>query len=147
MDILAIVERLINNLAPTIGVIATGWFGYKSAVGPKRAKEQTDQIIGELNDVKNKIQDVQETACDSNSKIDEVQEKLAQHDEAHLVTMYLRLERDIKWAKRRGYTFSDELKIIERMHENYKKLGGNGYIDRLFDDFQKLEIRESSEIV
>ena len=89
MDILTIVERLINNLAPTIGVIATGWFGYKSAVGPKRAKEQTDQIIGELNDVKNKIQDVQETACDSNSKIDEVQEKLAQHDEAHLATMYL----------------------------------------------------------
>ena len=144
MDVLQQIEHFFMNVLPSASPIIIAWLSYKL---PKKAKEETDKIVSELTDVKKQIEDVQTTAKDSNAKIDEVQEKLKVHDEAHIVTMYLRLERDIKRAKRRGYTFSDELKIIERMHENYKKLGGNGYIDRLFDDFQKLEIRESSEIV
>lgn len=147
MDILTVIERLSDNLAPTIGVIATGWFGYRSAVGPKRTREQTDEIISELRSVKSQVIKVQDTAEDNNAKIDDVFEKLNQHDEAHLVTMYLRLERDIKRAKRRGYTTDDEFTIISRMHRNYKTLGGNGYIDRLFEDFQNLDIRDTSEVV
>lgn len=138
------IEHFFTSVMPVLTPTIIAWISYRL---PKKAKEETEKIVSELGDVKKQIDDVQKTAKDSNTKIDEVQKKLAQHDEAHLATMYLRLERDIKRAKRRGYTFSDELKIIERMHENYKKLGGNGYIDRLFDDFQKLEIRESSEIV
>ena len=138
------IEHFFTSVMPVLTPTIIAWISYRL---PKKAKEETEKIVSELGDVKKQIDDVQKTAKDSNTKIDEVQKKLAQHDEAHLATMYLRLERDIKRAKHRGYTFSDELKIIERMHENYKKLGGNGYIDRLFDDFQKLEIRESSEIV
>ena len=95
-----------------------------------------------MNDVKVKIKDVQETACDSNAKIDEVQEKLKLHDEAHLVTMRMRLDRDIRRAIRRGFTTKDEFYVVENMHKSYKALGGNGYIDHLYNNFEALQIRD-----
>ena len=107
---------------------------------PKKAKEETEKIVSELTDVKKQIKDVQTTAKDSNSKIDEVQEKLKIHDEAHLNTMKLRLGRDMRRAINRGYTSREEFSLVESMHKSYKTLGGNGYIDRLFSDFEKLDI-------
>jgi len=71
-----------------------------------------------------------------------VQEKLKIHDEAHLNTMKLRLDRDMRRAINRGYTSRDEFSLVESMHKSYKTLGGNGYIDRLYCDFEKLDIKE-----
>ena len=139
MDVLQQIEHFFMNVLPVATPIIVAWFSYKM---PKKAKEQTDQIISELNDVKKQIKDVQTTAKDSNSKIDEVQEKLKIHDEAHLNTMKLRLDRDMRRAINRGYTSRDEFSLVESMHKSYKTLGGNGYIDRLFSDFEKLDIKE-----
>ena len=44
-------------------------------------------------------------------------------------------------AIRRKYTSRDEYSLVESLHKSYKALGGNGYIDRLFSDFEKLDIR------
>ena len=85
---------------------------------------------------------MQEVGKDNNRKIDEVNDKLAVHDEAHLVTMYLRLERDISTAIERGYTTVHESDIIHKMHKSYKKLGGNGYIDALYNKYVNLEVRK-----
>ena len=120
-------------LTPTI----IAWISYRL---PKKAKEETDKIVSELTDVKKQIKDVQTTAKDSNSKIDEVQAKLKIHDEAHLNTMKLRLDRDMRRAINRGYTSRDEFSLVESMHKSYKTLGGNGYIDRLYCDFEKFDI-------
>ena len=139
MDVLQHVEHFFMNVLPVATPIIVAWFSYKL---PKKSKEQTDQIISELNDVKKQIKDVQTTAKDSNSKIDEVQAKLKIHDEAHLNTMKLRLGRDMRRAINRGYTSRDEFSLVESMHKSYKILGGNGYIDRLFSDFEKLDIKE-----
>ena len=137
MDVLQHVEHFFMNVLPVATPIIVAWFSYKL---PKKSKEQTDQIISELSEVKKQIKDVQTTAKDSNSKIDEVQEKLKIHDEAHLNTMKLRLDRDMRRAINRGYTSRDEFSLVESMHKIYKTLGGNGYIDRLFSDFEKLDI-------
>ena len=139
MDVLQHVEHFFMNVLPVATPIIVAWFSYKL---PKKSKEQTDQIISELNDVKKQIKDVQTTAKDSNSKIDEVQAKLKIHDEAHLNTMKLRLGRDMRRAINRGYTSRDEFSLVESMNKSYKTLGGNGYIDRLFSDFKKLDIKE-----
>lgn len=120
-------------LTPTI----IAWISYRL---PKKAKEETDKIVSELEDVKKQINDAHKTAKDSNAKIDEVQEKLKVHDEAHLNTMKLRLDRDMRRAINRGYTSRDEFSLVESMHKSYKTLGGNGYIDRLYCDFEKLDI-------
>lgn len=139
MDVLQQIEHFFMNVLPSASPIIIAWLSYKL---PKKAKEETDKIVSELTDVKKQIKDVQTTAKDSNSKIDEVQEKLKIHDEAHLNTMKLRLDRDMRRAINRGYTSRDEFSLVESMHKSYKTLGGNGYIDRLFSDFEKLDIKE-----
>ena len=139
MDVLQQTEHFFMNVLPVATPIVVAWLGYKM---PKKTKEETDKIVSELTDVKKQIKDVQTTAKDSNSKIDEVQEKLKVHDEAHLNTMKLRLDRDMRRAIRRGFTSKDEFSLVESLHKSYKALGGNGYIDRLFSDFEKLDIKE-----
>ena len=139
MDVLQQIEHFFMNVLPSASPIIIAWLSYKL---PKKAKEETEKIVSELTDVKKQIKDVQITAKDSNSKIDEVQEKLKIHDEAHLNTMKLRLDRDMRRAINRGYTSRDEFSLVESMRKSYKTLGGNGYIDRLFSDFEKLDIKE-----
>ena len=139
MDVLQQIEHFFMNVLPSASPIIIAWLSYKL---PKKAKEETEKIVSELTNVKKQIEDVQTTAKDSNSKIDEVQEKLKIHDKAHLNTMKLRLDRDMRRAINRGYTSRDEFSLVESMHKIYKTLGGNGYIDRLFSDFEKLDIKE-----
>jgi putative uncharacterized protein orf5 len=132
---------LIAHLAPTIGVIATGWFGMKASKSANLNKDQFNELKDELGTIQNSVKAVKEVGEDNNRKIDEVNEKLAVHDEAHLVTMYLRLERDMTVAINRGYTTIHESDIVHKMHDSYKKLGGNGYIDSLYKKYEKLEVR------
>jgi len=139
MDVFEKIEHFFTSVMPVLTPTIIAWISYRL---PKKTKEQTDQIISELNDVKGKIKDVQETACDSNAKIDEVQAKLKLHDDAHLVTMRMRLDRDIRRAIRRGFTTKDEFYVVENMHNSYKALGGNGYIDHLYNNFEALQIRD-----
>lgn len=139
MDILQQTEHFFMSVLSAASPIIIAWLSYKL---PKKSKEQTDQIISELSEVKKQIKDVQETACDSNTKIDEVQAKLKLHDDAHLVTMRMRLDRDIRRAIRRGFTTKDEFYVVENMHNSYKALGGNGYIDHLYNNFEALQIRD-----
>ena len=132
---------LIAHIAPTIGVIATGWFGMKASKSANLNKEQFSELKDELGTIQQSVKTVQTLGEDNNKKISEVNDKLAVHDEAHLVTMYLRLERDISTAIKRGYTTVHESDIIHKMHKSYKKLGGNGYIDALYSKYVNLEVR------
>ena len=133
---------LIAHLGPTLTAIASGWFGMKAVTASNLSKKQFDEIKDELGTIQKSVETVQEVGEENNKKINEVNEKLAVHDEAHLVTMYLRLERDINTALKRGHTSVHESDVIHKMHQSYKKLGGNGYIDALFNKYIQLEVRE-----
>ena len=133
-----IIDRTIHaitQLAPTIGVVATGWLGLQASKAGNLNKEQFNELKSELNTI-------HEIGEDNQKKIIEINNKLVVHDEAHLATMYLRLERDIKVALQRGYTTVHESDIIHKMHKSYKNLGGNGYIDSLFNKYILLEVKE-----
>lgn len=134
-----IFEKAINALTnpTTIGAIATGWFGVRTIKAGNLNKEQFKELKNELNTI-------HVIGEDNKQKIIEINNKLAVHDEAHLATMYLRLERDITVALKRGYTTVHESDIIHKMHSSYKKLGGNGRIDALFNKYLNLEIEEVS---
>lgn len=132
---------LIAHLAPTFGMIATGWFGMKASKSANLNKEQFNELKDELGTIQKSVETVKVVGEDNNKKISEVNDKLAVHDEAHLVTMYLRLERDMTVAINRGYTTIHESDIIHKMHKSYKKLGGNGYIDSLYKKYEVLEVR------
>lgn len=123
------ISDLIDHLAPTIGVIATGWFGMRAS---KSAN---------LNNIHDSVEAIQQIGESNSGKINELNDKLVVHDEAHLVTMYLRLERDINKELERGYTTVHNSDVIHKMHSSYKKLGGNGYIDALYKKYINLEVR------
>ena len=135
------VSDLIAHLAPTLGVVATGWFGMKASKSANLNKEQFRELKGELNTIQKSVDVVQDLGKFNGEKINELNDKLAVHDEAHLVTMYLRLERDINKELERGYTTVHNSDVIHKMHSSYKKLGGNGYIDALYRKYINLEVR------
>lgn len=135
------VSDLIAHLAPTVGVVATGWFGMKASKSANLNKEQFGELKGELSTIQESVEVVQELGEINGEKINELNDKLAVHDEAHLVTMYLRLERDITKELERGYTTVHNSDVIHKMHSSYKKLGGNGYIDALYKKYINLEVR------
>ena len=135
------VSDLIAHLAPTVGVVATGWFGMKASKSANLNKEQFGELKGELNTIQESVEVVQELGKFNGEKINELNDKLVVHDEAHLVTMYLRLERDITKELERGYTTVHNSDVIHKMHSSYKKLGGNGYIDALYKKYINLEVR------
>lgn len=135
------VSDLIAHLAPTVGVVATGWFGMKASKSVNLNKEQFGELKGELNTIQESVEVVQELGKFNGEKINELNDKLVVHDEAHLVTMYLRLERDITKELERGYTTVHNSDVIHKMHSSYKKLGGNGYIDALYKKYINLEVR------
>lgn len=135
------ISDLIGHLAPTIGVIATGWFGMKASKSANLSKSQFGDLKGELNTVQESVETIQQVGESNGQKINELNDKLAVHDEAHLVTMYLRLERDINKELERGYTTVHNSDVIHKMHSSYKNLGGNGYIDALYKKYINLEVR------
>lgn len=135
------VSDLIAHLAPTVGVVATGWFGMKASKSANLNKEQFGELKRELSTIQESVEVVQELGEINGEKINELNDKLAVHDEAHLVTMYLRLERDITKELERGYTTVHNSDVIHKMHSSYKKLGGNGYIDALYRKYINLEVR------
>lgn len=138
-----IFEKIINALTnpTTIGAVVAGWFGVRTIKAGNLNKEQFHELKDELGNIQSSVNDIRLVGEDNNRKISEVNDKLVVHDEAHLVTMYLRLERDMTSAIQRGYTTVHESDIIHKMHKNYKKLGGNGYIDSLYNKYNILEVR------
>lgn len=141
LDIFEKMIHAIAQLAPTIGVIATGWFGMRASKSGDLNKRQFNDLKDELGTIQSSVNDIRVVGEDNNRKISEVNDKLVVHDEAHLVTMYLRLERDMTTAINRGYTTVHESDIVHKMHSSYKKLGGNGYIDSLYNKYVNLEVR------
>lgn len=135
------ISDLIAHLAPTVGVIATGWFGLTASKSANLNKQQFNELKDELGTIQHTVETVQDLGHSNNEMLLEVNKKLLVHDEAHLVTMYLRLERDITTAINRGYTTVHESDIVHKMHTSYKKLGGNGYIDSLYNKYIQLEVR------
>lgn len=141
IDVFERIIRDISHLAPTIGLVVSSWFGLIAGRSSNLNKQQFNELKDELGSIQHSVNDIREVGEDNNRKISEVNDKLVVHDEAHLVTMYLRLERDMTTAINRGYTTVHESDIVHKMHGSYKKLGGNGYIDSLYNKYIQLEVR------
>ncbi|MBF0779321.1 hypothetical protein [Streptococcus cuniculi] len=118
------------------------FFGYLGVKAQHVNKEQVNTIKTELSDIKSSVDDVKEVGDANNRSLADVKQTIANHNESHLVTMYGRLEEKINTALKLGYTCPKEFEFINRMYRNYKALGGNGYIDKLYSRYVELEIKE-----
>jgi len=120
VDIFEKMIHAIAQLAPTIGVVATGWFGMRASKAGHLNQEQFKELKGELSTI-------HAIGEDNKQKITEVNEKLIVHDEAHLVTMYLRLERDIHGCSETWNTqvYMNQT-LFTKCTRATRRLGGNG---------------------
>ena len=125
---------VITALSPIGVAVLPAYMGYLSKKAEKLAKSQYD-------DIKSTVNQIQSGVDDNKSTIGEVVETIKVHGESHLNIMSFRLEKEINQALEDGYTTSQSYKMIEAMHNNYKALGGNGYIDRLYEQYLALEMR------
>lgn len=132
----------ITALAPTFGVGITAYMGYLAAKANSMGKEQFRELDSKLQIISDDVTDVRKLGVENKAGITALAEKVKVHDESHLSVMYLRIEREINVALETGYTNANAFNIISRMYHNYKALGGNGYIDHLFSQYQQLKIKE-----
>lgn len=56
-----------------------------------------------------------------------------------------RLRSEINAALKRGYEDPEHLMEVTHLYTTYKSLGGNGVIDRLFELYEKLPLKEESQ--
>ncbi len=112
------------------------FFGYLGVKAQHVNKEQVDTIKTELSGIKSSVDA-------NNQSLTDVKQTIDNHNESHLVTMYGRLEEKINTALKVGHTCPKEFEFISRMYQNYKSLGGNGYIDKLYSRYIELEIKEN----
>lgn len=125
---------VITALSPIGVAFMPAYMGYLSNKTEKLAKSQYEDLKAMVNDV--------QSGVDSNkASIGNLIGKVKIHDDSHLNTMYFRLERELEQALSDGYTTSRRFDLIDQMHKNYKALGGNGYIDHLYEQYLTLEIR------
>lgn len=94
-------------------------------------KTQSKEIV-------DKIDGVQKTADKNNEQIINISHKLELHDDAHLATMRLRLEKDLNAAVKKKETTQQEFEILSKMYTAYRAMGGNGIIDKLWEEYQKI---------
>lgn len=125
---------LITALSPLGVAFMPAYMSYLSNKAEKLAKSQYADLTA-------RVDGIQTGVDDNKSTIGTMLGKLEVHDDSHLTTMYFRLEREINQALTDGFTTSKQYDLIGRMHKNYKALGGNGYIDRLYEQYLTLEIR------
>ncbi|MGT2951580.1 hypothetical protein BU202_08275 [Streptococcus cuniculi] len=129
------IEYFEKVFPPLIMYGMPAFFGYLGVKAQHVNKEQVNTIKTELSDIKSSVDA-------NNQSLADVKQTIANHNESHLVTMYGRLEEKINTALKAGYTCPKDFEFINRMYQNYKSLGGNGYIDKLYSRYIELEIKE-----
>ena len=135
MDFIQYIDHLMPLFTAGATVVFPSWLGYRINKAKDLNKEQFEQLTAD-------IQKVHQVGEQNQAKLEAVQEKMATHDEAHLTILGYRLERNIKFALRRGFITHEDYNTISRMFHAYKDLGGNGYVERLFHEFLDLPIKE-----
>lgn len=69
-------------------------------------------------------------------------EKRREKDDAINLLLYHDLKTECKEYIAQGNIDGDGLEVLTKMHEVYHKRGGNGYLDKLMVEVNKLPIKE-----
>lgn len=69
-------------------------------------------------------------------------EKRKEKDDAINLLLYHDLKTECKEYMTLGSIDSDGLEVLTKMHDTYHKRGGNGYLDKLMSEVNKLPIKD-----
>ena len=121
-------DTVLVTLIPAITALATVWL----QTGSKKA---TDELNTKINNIQNVVDEITAIGKKNNAVI----AKIARGTK---ITESYRLEIDMKAAILAGYRTSDDTRRITALFKSYKDLGGNGYIEDMYQQFMKLDLKE-----
>ncbi|HEM4050557.1 TPA: hypothetical protein U1W10_000531 [Streptococcus suis] len=134
--------NIIGAVAPTIGVIATGGFGYLAARSNNLNKAQFGELKQGMEDIKDDVSNLKKVADDNRNRLNDVKEEVeALKNSSRSSRRYL-LYKDLEIAIERGWTTLEERREIAKLFDSYKILGGNGEIETMYQIYIQLPMKE-----
>lgn len=121
-------DTVLVTLIPAITALATVWL----QTGSKKA---TDELHAKMNTIQKVVDEI--TAIGKKNNAD-----IAKVARGTKTTESYRLEIDMKAAIIDGYRNSDDTRRITTLFKSYKELGGNGYIEDMYQQFMNLKLKE-----
>ncbi|HFR3884261.1 TPA: hypothetical protein ACHVIE_001516 [Streptococcus suis] len=134
--------HIIGAVAPTIGVIATGGFGYLAARSNNLNKAQFGELKQGMEDIKDDVSNLKKVADDNQVSLIAVQEEMDTLKNSGRSSRRYTLYKDLDTAISRGWTTLEERREIAKLFDSYKILGGNGEIETMYQIYIQLPIKE-----
>lgn len=133
---------IIGAVAPTIGVIATGGFGYLAARSNNLNKAQFGELKQGMEDIKDDVSNVKKVVGDNRNSLNDVKEEVETLKNSSRSSRRYLLYKDLEMAIERGWTTLEERREIAKLFDSYKILGGNGEIETMYQIYIQLPIKE-----
>lgn len=134
--------NIIGAVAPTIGVIATGGFGYLAARSNNLNKVQFGELKQGMEDIKDDVSNLKKVADDNRNRLNDVKEEVSTLKNSSRSSRRYLLYKDLEIAIERGWTTLEERREIAKLFESYKILGGNGEIQTMYEIYITLPLKE-----
>ncbi|HEM4321350.1 TPA: hypothetical protein U1X88_000289 [Streptococcus suis] len=134
--------NIIGAVAPTIGVIATGGFGYLAARSNNLNKAQFGELKQSMEDIKDDVSNVKKVVSDNRNSLNDVKEEVEMLKNSSRSSRRYLLYKDLEIAIERGWTTLEERREIAKLFDSYKILGGNGEIETMYQIYIQLQIKE-----
>ncbi|HFU3708223.1 TPA: hypothetical protein ACGOY7_001828 [Streptococcus suis] len=134
--------HIIGAVAPTIGVIATGGFGYLAARSNNLNKAQFGELKQGMEDIKDDVANVKKVVGDNRNSLNDVKEEVETLKNSSRSSRRYLLYKDLEMAIERGWTTLEERREIAKLFDSYKILGGNGEIETMYQIYIQLQIKE-----
>ncbi|HFI0067434.1 TPA: hypothetical protein ACGOTM_001356 [Streptococcus suis] len=134
--------HIIGAVAPTIGVIATGGFGYLAARSNNLNKAQFGELKQSMEDIKDDVSNVKKVVDGNRSSLNDVKEEVSTLKNSSRSSRRYLLYKDLETAIERGWTTLEERREIAKLFDSYQILGGNGEIATMYQIYIQLPIKE-----
>ncbi|MGO0107087.1 hypothetical protein ACTJ5T_08395, partial [Streptococcus suis] len=132
--------NIIGAVAPTIGVIATGGFGYLAARSNNLNKAQFGELKQNMEDIKDDVSNVKKVVDGNRSSLNDVKEEVSTLKNSSCSSRRYLLYKDLEIAIERGWTTLEERREIAKLFESYQILGGNGEIQTMYEIYTTLPL-------
>ncbi|HFI0326997.1 TPA: hypothetical protein ACGO3U_001873 [Streptococcus suis] len=133
---------IIGAVAPTIGVIATGGFGYLAARSNNLNKAQFGELKQGMEDIKDDVSNVKKVVGDNRNSLNDVKKEVETLKNSSRSSRRYLLYKDLEMAIERGWTTLEERREIAKLFDSYKILGGNGEIETMYQIYIQLPMKE-----
>ncbi|NQI77346.1 hypothetical protein [Streptococcus suis] len=137
--------NIIGAVAPTVGVIATGGFGYLAARSNNLNKTQFGELKQGMADIEGRLTTLQNVADDNRSNLKAVKSDVDNLKNSSRSSHRYTLYKDLDTAIERGWTTLEERREIAKLFESYKILGGNGEIETMYGIYCELPLEKEQK--